>query len=146
MPQKEKYWKNPEKYRLKVKVWKQTHREKWKEQKRRYYKQNREEILRRRRNLKERKLTLIKELYGEVCRLCNDKPERIEYHEINGNKHEVSLHMYGFQFIREHVNDFVPLCNPCHRMVHGLMRFNLKWDDILKLIENLPHKRGINLL
>src|SRR5207253_8927404 len=54
-----------------------------------------------------KRLELVSKL-GEMCLLCGYNPIA-EYNEIHGKRHPA-----GPRYALAHLNDFVPLCRPCH--------------------------------
>ena len=70
----------------------------------------------------------IDEALGIVCQICGQAPKKksLPCHQIYDQRHSTSRY-----YILRHIEDFVRLCNPCHGVVHGLMRdFGLSWDEI----------------
>jgi predicted HNH restriction endonuclease len=103
--------------------------EKVQEQKKRWFSRHRKEVLKKLHEYDREQRRKVKEVFGQACCLCKEIPKKIKLHEKSGNTHSS-----GRGYILKHAEDFVPLCFPCHQMVHGLMRFGFRWEDIYLLL------------
>jgi len=84
---------------------------------------------------KNRKVTRAKimAIIGDFCRLCSTK-KYIVFHEINYKDHPRGPH--ALWYVKNHVNDFMPLCIRCHNWVHYLYQvFGVKLDEFLKWLK-----------
>ena len=79
---------------------------------RNYRPQHREELRINNEKYHKRMREKIREEIGIICIICGSNNE-IHYHEIHGKKHS-----YTQYYILTHSEDFVPLCNHCHLILH----------------------------
>lgn len=112
----------------------------------RYYQEHHDEILekqheyhkrnRNKRNLKSREWRFkirqrLKEEIGEVCAICGRKPnKRLQYHEIHFLSHDYA----SPKFILDHKENFIPVCNFCHRALHYVSK---NWGNFQKYLQFL---------
>jgi len=72
----------------------------------------------------------IKKKIGNKCLFCGFKG-KILFHEIHGRKHNLSAY-----YILEHIENFIPLCFPCHNSLHKTAKhFNIA-IRYLEMIQN----------
>ena len=76
-------------------------------------------------NLRNSKRKIALKLIGDKCFIC-ETVHNICFHERHGKRHKSSSED-NFAYILKHSQDFVPICNKHHRMVHELAK-NLKLD------------------
>lgn len=60
----------------------------------------------------------IMDILGDSCVICGSK-QNLQFHEIHGKNHSTSI-----IFVREHKEDFVPLCGKCHRAKTRLLELD----------------------
>ena len=80
----------------------------------------------------------IDRIFGKECYLCknpiaNSRTRRPSLHEIHGNEHPTFRNKKGLEFLKQHKEDFRPLCTQCHTGTHFLMKFGYQWEEIEKL-------------
>ena len=100
-------------------------RERWRKYKKDWKKKNPEKYRARtaRHNKKLSKLyDELREQFGNKCDLLGCCNKRLEFHERNGNEHPLNS-----IYIRDHIQDFVLLCQSCHEATHWAME-KLGWD------------------
>ena len=93
----------------------------------------RKEYLRRKNDESEKRCKQYLETHlGSECKICHEKwidnGKRcfLHYHNILGLKHSTSPF-----YIKNHIGEFVRLCNNCHKHVHWNMRYlNISWNEI----------------
>lgn len=71
----------------------------------------------------------IIEKIGNSCCICNKEPKRLVFHEIHGNPHP-----YQMNYILEHIEDFIPMCNGCHNRFHWYLNNRKK---VMELISSM---------
>jgi len=55
----------------------------------------------------------LRDKFENKCDLCDATNQRLEFHEINGKPHPLNS-----VYIKNHIDDFVLLCKPCHDATH----------------------------
>ena len=89
------------------------------------------------RDYKNKKIEEIRKIIGKTCIVCGS-PNVTDYHETHGKKHKTGAS--GIKYLREHLNDFVPLCRDCHKTIHRLAKLSkLQVEEILKLMALIEH-------
>jgi hypothetical protein len=115
----DRYKKNIEHYR----AYSREYSKKWRQKNREKYKAIQRKKL-------EKLLKEYRNAFPKVCFLCGST-KHIELHEKNGKKHPKIFTMRE-RYVLKHKDDFVPLCKPCHQMVHRMMKvFNFTWETIV---------------
>ena len=66
--------------------------------------------------------TSLRKEMGNICDLCGKPYKRMEFHEKNHRSHPLNS-----VWIRDHPEDFVLLCKPCHEAAHWAA-FRLEWN------------------
>ena len=104
-----------------------------------YYQKNKEKWYARRLSGYERKRywkirKKIIAILGNKCIICEkSNPERIIiYHEIYGKPHE-SNPLYTLN----HIEDFVPMCKFCHKVLHVFLKNREKFIQLLRTVRKL---------
>ncbi len=84
-----------------------------------------------RKSRKKRREQLYEKI-GRKCVLCEntEKIAKICFHEKYGKKHKHYLKYY-----KKHYEDFLPLCNKHHRMLHWLYEVDI--NKVLELLKNM---------
>lgn len=117
--------------------WYRNHPEKLRE----YYGKNREKILKyhikyhrlnRPSDLKkgaeyyEKIRKQVLKTLGEKCYVCGVIPRtKMNFHEVHGRRHP-SFPIY----VLKHLDDFVCLCQNCHRAIHKYHKFKCKFEEL----------------
>ena len=74
---------------------------------------------------------LVQEALGVKCVIC--KAPMKHYHEIYSKSHPG-----GYEYIFNHLWDFVPVCWQCHRGIHWLMSVcNKDWPEIYPILKSI---------
>lgn len=137
--------KNPEKYRLYQRNWRKKNREernrkariwfkenpdKRREYERQYRKNHRKEYNERRMKQNREKWIEVMEKLGSDCFFCHFRGKRrISFHEKNGKKH-----LENPYYVLKHLQDFVPLCEHCHKAIHFCIKYlSLSWKQIIEI-------------
>lgn len=107
------------------------YRERNKESKRKYRQNNKDKIkaYNKTRNLEIRakRRNELEQILGTKCKICG-KEKRIICHRKNGEPHESKD---TYKMVLEHPEDWIRLCEFCHKGVHWAMKhLNMSWDDI----------------
>lgn len=131
---KEYYLKNKERLRKYNKEWYEKNKERMREYSRNYVKEHREQHLNSEKARYERYRKLCKEKIGDKCFICGKNKEkigRIVYHEIN-----CEPHLQNPKYYIEHKDNFIPLCQNHHIILHSYMKYKDKFDELLKMCED----------
>lgn len=92
------------------------------------YQNNKEKESQRKKEYRQK----VKDLFQKKCLSC-ETTETLLFHEIHWKKHPINLSYYI-----KHKEDFITLCNVCHRGFHFLhQKCNMELEDILKLIRKI---------
>ncbi len=76
------------------------------------------------------------EMFGKDCVSCRRPKEVI--HKKDGEPHERYRTWTKKALRTVNPNEWVALCEPCHRLTHSLMKsFSCEWDDIEKILTEL---------
>ena len=76
---------------------------------------------------------LRKRLFGEECRICNSDDRRLIIHRKDGRPHESNFLMKRENLEALDIDEWVPLCQKCHRYIHWAEeKLGLSWDDFEK--------------
>lgn len=89
------------------------------------YWKNREKILEYQRKRRIELYQLLKKFLGDKCVICNNKPNKILFHEVHGKSHHSGAH-----YILNHHKDFVPMCTPCHRSLHIYHKYKSEVESL----------------
>ena len=131
MPNKKWRRLNPEKHKEAMRRANKKYRDKNKEKIRAYQKQyrkkNRESIRQRNREYVKKLKRQIDQILGTKCVICGST-ERLRCHEIYGKPH-----IYNLYYVINHSEDFVRMCEFCHKFVHNIARNSNKPLNITKL-------------
>jgi len=124
MPSSKKYTK--EQIREYNRKYRQEHLESEKQKQREYYRANREERLKKTAEWKRKVRKQIEEKLGIICVVCKqEKP--VQYHNTKFISHENK----SPTFILKHIEDFVPMCNVCHRALHHFKTYEKEFAKYL---------------
>ena len=68
-------------------------------------------------------------IFGKKCYIC-DRERRLVFHKKDGEKHQ---HTLTALLALKNPEEYVKLCEWCHKAVHWLMEwFDMTWEDIIK--------------
>jgi hypothetical protein len=73
----------------------------------------------------------LMKILGNKCILCGSQ-KKLRFHEIHGKPH--STHAKD---ILKHIEDFVPICQKCHRCFHTLIKKVKDINQIIQLLKNI---------
>lgn len=107
-----------------------------------YYSNNKKDVLKRNKDWRDKKKHQVEEILGIKCFFCPmTKNEcKVNYHEIHGIKHPYAGSM-KFKYILDHIKDFIPACEYCHKTIHALAKNRERIEDYLKFANMIPSKK-----
>ena len=99
------------------------------------YSQNPEKFIFRSLTQKRKYSQKAMEIFGNKCLVCEcyAPSKSLNLHEIHGQRHEMSNRAYALK----HQEDFAPLCNKCHMLLHYLKRLGKNRKKLFKLLRKL---------
>ena len=111
--------------RRKNKEWTEVHHEEKKLYNRDYIKQHVLEV----------EAELLKH-FSLMCLFCGKRDKKphlgVSFHEIYGRSHDRDY--LRFHYVLAHHEDFAPVCNKHHRLVHLLMDYDFSWKEIREIL------------
>ena len=82
------------------------------------------------------------EIFGTECRLCGKSYEHV--HRKDGKSHKSHILWSRKSLLKLNPDEWVALCEPCHRVTHSLMRaYGFEWDFIEEKVKGILGRRSI---
>jgi hypothetical protein len=115
--------------------------QKYKDMKKLYYQKNRKHLLALQKVHRDNQKKQIVEILGIKCFFCpmTKKDCKVNYHEIHGIKHPYKGTMKN-QYIINHIQNFIPVCEWCHKTLHSLARNREKQSSYLFFANKIKPK------
>lgn len=117
--------KNREKLRKYQREWKKKNKV-WLKPKRKEYQR-----LYQKKRGKER-IKKVRKILGTKCVICGYQSNFVRYHEIHGNPHPSPSNN---DYVLNHVEDFICVCQQCHKVVHHLAKIFDELDTFIKYVQ-----------
>ena len=112
----------------KTEKYRETHRK----TARKYRAKNKEKTRKYNREYRKKQKEKAAALLGNTCFICKTF-RALRYHKKDGEEHKIS-----YSLVIKNPQDFVRLCEFCHKAIHWLMKwFDMTWEEIVEKVISL---------